>query len=116
MPDGTQQRTPAGRGIPLFELTTADALLRLAGRLDRVYRVQLRAPLVCQPGVWERLQPRIQSDARSLGLDMLSDAVVEWWLDRQGHDGVVFEQGAHPNGRGRMVVAFRRAQIAEIVG
>lgn len=116
MPEPAQQRTPAGRGIPLFEVPGGTALTALTGMLYRLHRVQMRHPLIVGAGAWVGLRQRIQAEARGLGLDMETDAVIEWWLDRQGHDGAVFERGAHAFAQGRTVVAFRRSQIAEIVG
>lgn len=117
MPNAAQQRTPVGRGIPLFEVSGPTALLRLAGLYPQVYRAQIRNPLICKAGGWPALQKRIRADAQGLGLDMDTDAVIEWWLDRQGYDGAVLERGAHPQSyERRMVVAFRRSQIAEVVG
>lgn len=114
LPNTAQQRTPVGRGLPLLE--HGGMLQALTRRTRRLYRVQIHRPLICRAGDWEQLHPRIQADARGLGLDMETDAVVEWWLDRQGYDGAIFERGAHNAGRQRMVVAFRRAQIVEVQG
>jgi hypothetical protein len=50
--------------------------------------------------------------ARGLGLDLETDLVVEWWLDRQGHDGVVIEDAQPLYEHRRVVIAFRRSQIA----
>lgn len=115
MPDASQQRTLVGRGIPLFEVPDNAVLRFLTGQNAPLHRVQLLNPLVCVAGDWEPLAERIQRNARDLGLDLETDAVIEWWLDRQGYDGALFERGAHPHGGGRMVVAFRRTQIAQIL-
>lgn len=111
MPNTFQQRTAVGRGLPLFAVKGGAVRQRLAGVLHRVYRVQLHKPLICHKGDWEKLQPGIQQEARGLGLDIETDAVIEWWLDRQGYDSVLFEPQAHPFGRRQMVIAFRRSQI-----
>lgn len=111
--DARQQRTLAGRGILLLEVPGGTALMPLTGLLYRLHAVRIQHPLVVRAREWAKLEQRIQADAAALGLDLGTDAMVEWWLDRQGHDGVVLERGAH---LGRTVVAFRRSQIAEIVG
>ncbi|MBO9321161.1 MAG: zinc ribbon domain-containing protein [Roseiflexus sp.] len=114
MPNSAQQRTPAGRGIPLIEVSALGALLRLGGAVERLYRVQMFRPLVCDAATWKRLKQRIAQEAASLGLDMNTDAMIEWWLDREGYDGALFERNAHPYGGGRAAIAFRRSQIALI--
>jgi hypothetical protein len=109
-----QQRTPAGRGITLREIAGGWFGVQLAKLFYGIYRVQLFQPLVCTQQQWEELRPRMQADARELGLDMDTDAVIEWWVDRQGHDGVVFEPNKERGANRQTVIAFRRAQIAEI--
>jgi len=116
MPNPAQQRTIAGRGIPLIEVSAIGALLRLGGAVQRLYRVLMHRPLVCRSGDWPKLKRRMAHDAAGLGLDMRADAMIEWWLDREGYDGVVLERGAHRYGGGRAVIAFRRSQIALIEG
>jgi hypothetical protein len=76
------------------------------------YRVQAFRPLIIRWNDWRKLQTRIRAEARGLGLDLGTDLVVEWWLDRQGHDCVVFEDAKRQYGHQRVVVALRRAQIA----
>lgn len=114
LPNTFQQRTPAGRGLVLRELPDGVVRQRLAGMFVRLYRVQSHNPLRCHAGDWQELQPRMQADAQGLGLDMETDAVVEWWLDRQGYDSVVFEPPSPQYGRIRTVIAFRRAQIVRL--
>jgi hypothetical protein len=116
MPDATQQRTPAGRGIPLFDVLGGAALMGITGRLYQLYRVQIQNPLVVRARTWEMLHTQVEADARGLGLDLGTDATIEWWLDRQGYDGTVFERGSHPFAQSRTIVAFRRAHIAAIDG
>lgn len=111
-----QQRTPVGRGIPLLEVSPLGAWLRLGGVVGPLYRVQMFRPLVCDAPAWKRLKQRIVREAADLGLDMKTDAIIEWWLDREGYDGAVFERNAHPYGGGRAVIAFRRSQITLIEG
>jgi hypothetical protein len=118
LPNTFQQRTPVGRGLPLIEVGGSGVGRRLVGLFHRLYRVQLHNPLICRAGTWEALQPRIQQEARTLGLDIETDAMIEWWLDRQGYDSALFEPKAHryDNGRQRVVIAFRRSQIVEVRG
>ncbi|HWQ13947.1 MAG TPA: zinc ribbon domain-containing protein, partial [Roseiflexaceae bacterium] len=111
--DLAQQRTPLGRGLRLVELAPGGGLL---GRfLQQRYRVQFLRPLVCDALRLEEVRGQAQEEASGLGLDMESDAVVEWWLDRQGYDGALLAPGAHTYGDAHMAIAFRRAQIAQIV-
>lgn len=116
MPDPAQQRTPVGRAVPLFETAGGALFGRLAGMIYQLHRVQIHRPLICGHGEWDTLQRRVEADARELGLDMATDAMTEWWLDRQGYDGAVFNRGAPGFGSGRVVFAFRRAQIAAVEG
>lgn len=114
LPDLAQQRTPVGRGLPLIEAFGGAALLRITGRLYVPYRVQIHRPLIVRAGAWHDLVRRILADAAAVGLDLGTDAAVEWWLDQQGHDGAIFERGAHAFAQSRTVVAFRRSQIAAL--
>ncbi|HEY3229859.1 MAG TPA: zinc ribbon domain-containing protein [Roseiflexaceae bacterium] len=109
----TQQRTPAGRGLPLAEAEMA-WLPQLLGRPRQQYRVQAFRPLACDWAEWQRFQPRLHADARNLGLDLGTDLVVEWWLDRQGYDCVIFKDARQLYDCERAVIAFRRAQIVRI--
>lgn len=109
-----QQRTPVGRGIPLWALIGGTLFMPLMDNNQPLYRVKLLRPLVCRPGDWPALTERMRREAAGLGLDMQTDAIVEWWLDQQGHDGAVFERGAYPNSRGLVAVAFRRSQIVRM--
>jgi hypothetical protein len=54
------------------------------------------------------------SDAAKVGLDLGTDAAIEWWIDQQRYDGALFERGAHPFASVRTAVAFRRSQIVAI--
>ena len=110
----SQQRTPAGRGLPLAESGPASWLGRMIGQPRERYQVQAFHPLVCRWPEWRKLRRRIRDDARGLGLDLETDLMVEWWLDRQGHDCVVFEEAQRLYGHQRVVIAFRRSQIAQI--
>jgi hypothetical protein len=111
----TQQRTPAGRGLPLAEVGTRWFPLRLLGRASPVYRLQAFHPLVCRWGEWRQMQSRMRAEARGLGLDLETDLVIEWWLDRQGHDCVIFEDAKPLYGHQRAVIAFRRSQLARCI-
>lgn len=113
-PETAQQRTPAGRGLVLPELFGGTALVRITGRMFPPFRVQIRRPLVVRAGEWRQLEQRIRADAATLGLDLGTDAAIEWWLDQQGHDGAVFERGSHPFAPVRTAVAFRRSQIVAV--
>ncbi len=106
----SQQRTPAGRGLPLAEVSAPWLPLRLLGQTAQpgAYRLQAFRPLVIKWNDWRKLQTRISAEARGLGLDLGTDLVVEWWLDRQGHDGVVFEDAKRKYGHPRVAIAFRR--------
>lgn len=115
LPATAQQRTPVGRGLPLPELFGGTALVAITGRLYPPFRVQIRRPLIIHAGEWRGLEQRMLDDAARLGLDLGTDAAIEWWIDQQGHDGAVFERGAHPFAPTRTAVAFRRSQIAAIV-
>jgi hypothetical protein len=112
-----QQRTPAGRGL-LLGASPRNLLERFFDRSQpgdhRRCHVRLLNPLVCSWNNWQRLQPRIAANAKELGLGLSTDATVEWWLDREGYDGVVFEGVADRYPYRRMVVAFRRSQVALI--
>jgi hypothetical protein len=110
--DFGQQRTPLGRGLRLVEVAASGGVLDRF--LQQRYRVQILRPLVCDAVRLEEVRGQAQEEAGGLGLDMESDAVIEWWLDRQGYDGALLEPGAHAHGARRMAIAFRRAQIAQI--
>jgi len=108
-----QQRTPAGRGL-LLGVERVSLLQRLFSAPAPRFYVLVQAPLVCRWRAWQELQPRIQAEAQGYGLDMESDAVVEWWLDRQGHDSVVLQGWRPARGYTDVVVAFRRSQILSV--
>jgi hypothetical protein len=115
--NAAQQRTPVGRGLPLTEIGTPWFPLRLLGRGNSgpVYRVQAFHPFICRWSEWRQTQSRMRAEARGLGLDLETDLVIEWWLDRQGHDCVIFEDAKPLYGHQRAVVAFRRSQIARCI-
>jgi hypothetical protein len=114
-----QQRTPAGRGLILGAVDSLGLLAWLfkpeQAQLTRHY-VRFSHPLVCSWKDWEKLQPRIRAQARTLGLELETDATIEWWLDQQGYDALVLD-GANPRyPYKRIAIAFRRAQIAQVEG
>jgi hypothetical protein len=109
--EGSQQRTPAGRGLPLGVASSAPFLRRLLGQPRVRHFVRARNPLACAWSEWVQLQPRIQAEASGFGLDMDTDAVVEWWLDRAGHDAIVLDGVPGYAIYRRVVIAFRRSQI-----
>lgn len=110
-----QQRTPAGRGLVLGLARSAPFFKRLFGAPSEQYYVQVDHPFVCTWPAWVELQPRIHAEAQEFGLAMGTDAVVEWWLDRKGHDCVLFEDVQQQYPYQRVVIAFRRSQIIKIV-
>jgi hypothetical protein len=113
--DFAQQRTPLGRGLRLLELPArAGVTAQLGALFETRYRVRILNPLRCDALALEAARGRAQEEASGLGLDMESDAVTEWWLERHGYDGAVLAPGAHAHGDARMVIAFRRAQVARI--
>lgn len=112
----SQQRTPAGRGLPLGEFGPVSWLSRAIGLPRERYHVQAFHPLICRWPDWRKQRRQIQDEARGLGLDLGTDLVVEWWLDRQGYDCVVFEEARPLYGHQRVAIAFRRSQIVRCVG
>jgi hypothetical protein len=109
----SQQRTPAGRGLPLAEIGASWFPLRLLSRPSSRYQVQIFHPLLCRWAEWPSLQARVEAEARGLGLDLATDLVVEWWLDREGYDGVLIDDAQPLYDRRRVVIAFRRSQIVK---
>jgi hypothetical protein len=117
----TQEHTPAGRAITLIPLGEGERApgwwQRLTGGLATpLYRVRLERPLICSLDEWEHRLPRVRDEARQLGLDLDAAQAAEWWLDRYGHDGVIFSAAQHRFGTERVVVAFRRAQLVRVRG
>jgi hypothetical protein len=115
LPNATQLRTPVGRGLVLHEIPPASRFFaNLMGRRERIYRVRMQKPLIVVRGQWDSLVERISSEAALLGLDLGSDAMIEWWLEREGYDGALFEERAHEYGNGRVAIAFRRVPTASL--
>lgn len=116
-----QEHTPVGRGISLIPLPEGERApswwQRLTGGLGEVrYRVRLERPFVCALAEWEQRLPRVRDEARQLGLDLDPAQAAEWWLDRYGHDGVIFTAAAARYSAERVVIAFRRAQLVQVRG
>ncbi len=110
-----QQRTPVGRGLPLGAVGTNGLIAQFRERNRQRYYVQLFYPLICTWTAWEQLQSTVQTKAAELGLAFETDATIEWWLDQQGYDSVVFDGVAERYGYRRTAIAFRRAQIMRAV-
>jgi hypothetical protein len=88
--DFAQQRTPFGRGLRLLELPPRSGMTaQLGGLFETRYRVRIERPLICDAPALEAVRGQAQEEASALGLDMESDAVIEWWLERHGHDGAL---------------------------
>lgn len=111
-----QQRTPAGRGLPLGSVAGQNMIDRFLRRFERRYYARVLNPLRCTWPAWQELQPAIQQQAQELGLALETDATIEWWLDQQGHDGVLFDGVADRYAYRRVLIAFRRSQIVHVEG
>lgn len=106
-----QQRTPAGRGLSLGAIASWGLLKRWFGPKKTRALVRSMRPYRISWQAWQKLQPEIRAEAAALGLDMESDAMIEWWLDRRGHDCAIFEGVAERYEYDRIVIPFRRSQI-----
>ncbi|HMQ33629.1 MAG TPA: zinc ribbon domain-containing protein [Chloroflexaceae bacterium] len=115
-----QEHTPAGRGITLVPLREGSEGGRpwwgrlLSGMAPARYRARVERPLLCELGAWAARLRAIGAEARGLGLDLEPALAAEWWLDRNGHDGVVFTGARARYGAERVVIVFRRGQLAQI--
>lgn len=115
-----QEHTPVGRGITLVPLREG----REGGRswLGRVlspmltarYRARVERPLTCPLREWPARLKAIRAEASGLGLDLEPAQAAEWWLDRHGHDGVFFTAAQARYGVERVVIVFRKGQLARI--
>jgi hypothetical protein len=115
--DWNQQRTPLGRGLRLLELPPKGGVSgALDGLLTTRFRVQIHRPLICDASTLAGSLGQAQAAAATFGLDMESDAVIEWWLEREGYDGALLAPDAHAHGDTRMAIVFRRNQIAQVSG
>ena len=106
-----QQRTAFGRGLPL---AIPGMLARFRYRLNTNAFIRTERPFVCRWSDWPRQKKQIQSEATDLGLDLGTDAVIEWWLDRHNYDSAIIEGARQLYDHERVVIAFRRAQIGLI--
>jgi hypothetical protein len=115
-----QEHTPAGRGITLVPLREGREAGRpwwgrlLPGVMPARYRARIERPLVCALADWAGRLRGIRDEARGLGLDLEPALAAEWWLDRNGHDGVIFTAAQARYGVERVAIVFRRAQLALI--
>ncbi len=115
LPDPAQQRTPLGRGIILHSVpggVFGAAFTSLAGRPQ--YRVKIDRPFSSDLRTWPQQRQVIVKEAHDLGLDFDTDPVVEWWLDRNGHDGALLDVPFAEYGTNRIAIAFRRNQIVRV--
>ncbi len=116
-----QEHTPVGRGITLVPLREGREGGRpwwhrlLPGVIPQRFRVRLEQPFTCDLEEWPQRLETIRAEARSLGLDLDPAQAAEWWLDRYGYDGVVFTGARKRYAAARVVIVFRRSQLARIV-
>jgi hypothetical protein len=114
-----QEHTPAGRGVTLIPLAERDGegrpwWRRLLGGAPERYRVRLERPFSCALADWPGQLGRMREEARGLGLDLEPALAAEWWLDRHGHDGVIFTAARARYGVERVLIVFRFRQLARI--
>jgi hypothetical protein len=115
-----QEHTPVGRGITLIGLREGREggrswLGRILGpALPARYRARVERPFTCPLGEWPARLRTIRAEAQGLGLDLEPAQAAEWWLDRHGHDGVIFTSATGRYGAERVVIVFRKAQLAQI--
>lgn len=115
-----QEHTPAGRGATLIALGERDAEGRpwwqrlLGGLRPARYRARVERPFECALDDWPGRLGRMREEARALGLDLEPALAAEWWLDRNGHDGVFFSGARERYGAEHVVIVFRRGQLAQI--
>ncbi|MBX0328054.1 zinc ribbon domain-containing protein [Oscillochloris sp. ZM17-4] len=117
----TQAQTPVGRGIVLTPVGLFERRLRGIlpqgvidfGAGDR-FRVQLMRPYTCDMAAWVRQLRKIRAEARELGMAMEAEPAAEWWLDRNGYDGVILTKAQARYGAAQAAIAFRRSQIVRV--
>ncbi len=115
-----QEHTPVGRGITLIPLRDGGKGGRLWwGRLlpsaaPARYRARVERPFICALADWPAQLRAIGAEAKGLGLDLEPALAAEWWLDRNGHDGVIFTGAKARYGAERALIVFRRGQLAQI--
>lgn len=115
-----QEHTPVGRGITLIPLREGRSGPRSwFGRLvatmqaDR-YRVRVMQPFTCTLAAWKGQIKKIRQEAQALGLDLDPALAAEWWLDRNGYDGVIFTAARARYDAEQVLIVFRRGQLAQI--
>jgi hypothetical protein len=115
-----QEHTPVGRGITLIPLRGGrEGPLPWWGRLlpgvqPARYRARVLRPFSCTMDEWPAHLEAIGAEARALGLDLDPALAAEWWLDRHGHDGVIFSAARARYQAERVLIVFRRAQLTRI--
>ncbi len=112
-----QQRTPAGRGLLLVEVEETARqgwLQRLFVLTPTHYRARIEQPLTVEFAQWQHQVSQMKQEAASLGLDIETDAVVEWWLDRYNYDGVIFTNARQRYQYDQVVIVFRRSQLVQV--
>jgi hypothetical protein len=119
----TQEHTPAGRGVVLTPVGRFENQLRglipqgiiKFGSGER-FRVRLERPYTCDLAAWKRQIRQIRAEARDLGMAMEAEPAAEWWLDRNGYDGLILTKTHSRYQTSRAVIVFRRSQIVRVVG
>ena len=115
-----QEHTPVGRGITLIPLHEGREHGQpwwsklLAGAQPLRYRARILHPFVCGLAEWAGRLHTIREEARSLGLDLDPALAAEWWLDRQGYDGVIFTAAQERYAAERVLIVFQRGQLVKI--
>jgi hypothetical protein len=118
-----QAQTPAGRGIVFTPVGLIERQLRGIippgvidfGMGDR-FRLRLERPYACELAAWNNQLRKIRAEAHDLGMPMEPEPAAEWWLDRNGYDGVIFTKAHARYSAERAVIAFRRSQIVRVTG
>ena len=87
---------------------------RLFALTPNHYRARIEQPLTVAFDQWRHQVNQMKQEAASLGLDVETDAVVEWWLDRYNYDGVIFTNARQRYQYDRVVVVFRRSQLVQV--
>ncbi|RRR70313.1 MAG: zinc ribbon domain-containing protein [Candidatus Viridilinea halotolerans] len=112
-----QEHTLVGRGIALIPLSEGPRawIGRIIEKVvyDR-YRAKVLQPFTCSLAEWKKQLKLIGNEARALGLDLDPALAAEWWLDRNGYDGVIFTKAHARYKVDRVLIVFRRSQLAKI--
>lgn len=122
-----QEQTPVGRGISMRPVNSLQAKLRSwmantlgstklldPSELSGLYRVRIVRPFVCELKEWSRKLKAIRAEALSLGMALEAEPAAEWWLDRNGYDGVIFNGARARYDSDRVAIVFRRSQIVRV--